>query len=259
VSAGPDAPEEALRYYDQAELWGGEELSAMERERVAETLAAIPDAVATVLDVGCGDGRLTNLLAARHERVVGVDIAAEALRHVQTETCEAPVTALPFPDRAFELALCTEVLEHLDDAELAQAVRELGRVAGRYVLLSVPFEESLENAEGRCPACRATFHVFRHSQRFDAARLERLVPGYALRRWHAFGPSFLPPRPLDVWIQHRLLGSWHHSAAAVCPACGHHGTEQSRRRRLAQLVRASRRLPPGRGKPQWLLALYERA
>jgi SAM-dependent methyltransferase len=259
VSAGPDAPEEALRYYDQAELWGGAQLSAMERERVAETLAAIPDGVATVLDVGCGDGRLPNRLVARHERVVGVDIAAEALRHVEAETHVAPVTALPFADRSFELVLCTEVLEHLDDAELARALRELSRVAGRFVLLSVPFEESLGNAEGRCPSCRATFHVFRHHQRFDAARLPRLVPGFELVDRSTFGPSFLPPRALDVWVQHRLLGSWQHGPAAICPRCGHRGTEPPRRPRLARLVRATRRIPPGRRKRQWLLALYERA
>jgi SAM-dependent methyltransferase len=249
---------EALRYYDQAELWGGDELSAMERKRVAETLAAIPADAVSVLDVGCGDGRLTNRLVDRHARVVGVDIAAEALQHVRTETHVAPVTALPFADRAFDLVLCTEVLEHLEDAELAGAVGELSRVAARFVLLSVPFEESLANAEGRCPACGTTFHVFRHHQRFDAARLKQLLPGFALTRWSTFGPRFLPARPLDVWVQQRLLGSWHHGPAAVCPGCGHHGSEPTRRRTLARLVRATRRMPPGRRKRQWLLALYER-
>jgi len=249
---------EALRYYDQAELWGGDELGAMERERVAETLAAIPHDVASVLDVGCGDGRLTNVLVDRHERVVGVDIAPEALRHVRAEAHVAHVAALPFADRSFDLVLCTEVLEHLDDAELARALGELSRVTARFVLLSVPFEESLANAEGRCPACGATFHVFRHHQRFDVARLQHLLPGFALAGWSTFGPPFLPARPLDVWIQHRLLGSWHHGPAAVCPACGHRGTEPPRRRTLARLVRATRRIPPGRRKRQWLLALYER-
>jgi ubiquinone/menaquinone biosynthesis C-methylase UbiE len=251
--------DEALQYYDQPELWGGDELSEMERERVTETLAAIPREVASVLDVGCGDGRLTNRLVERHERVVGVDIAPEALRHVDAETHVAPVTELPFADRSFDLVLCTEVLEHLEDRELARALGELSRVAGRHVLLSVPFEESLANAEGRCPACGATFHVFRHHQRFDVGRLSRLVPGFALARCNTFGPPFLPARPLDVWIQHQLLRSWYHGPAAVCPDCGHRGTEPARRRTLARLVRATRRMPPGRRKRQWLLALYERA
>jgi SAM-dependent methyltransferase len=250
---------EALRYYDQAQLWGHDELSAMERERVAATLSAIPSGVEAVLDVGCGDGRLTNRLAVRHERVVGVDISPEALRHVEVETHVAPVTALPFADRSFDLVLCTEVLEHLEDDELACALDELGRVAGRFVLLSVPFEESLSNAEGRCPSCRATFHVFRHHQHFDGARLPRLLPDFALVNRTTFGPTFIPARRLDVWVQHRLLGSWHASPAAVCPRCGHRGSEPTRRRMLARLVRATRRFPPGRRKRQWLLALYERA
>jgi SAM-dependent methyltransferase len=250
---------EPLRYYDQEALWSPERLSAMERERVEETLTAVPPGVASVLDVGCGDGRVTNRLAARHERVVGVDIAGAALRHVRAETREAPVTALPFDDRSFDLVICTEVLEHLSDAELEQARRELGRVAEQYVLLSVPSEESLENAAGRCAACGHAFHVFRHLQRFDARRAEALVPGFRLVRRHVFGPTFLPPRRLDVWVQQRLLRSWLHSPLAVCPRCGGHGTQPPRHPQLARLVRASRRIPPGRRRPQWLLALYARS
>lgn len=248
---------EALRYYDQAELWGAE-LSAMERERIEATLAAIPPEVASVLDVGCGDGRLTNRIAARVERVVGVDIAAEALRHVAVETHEAPVTGLPFPDRAFELVVCTEVFEHLDDEELARAVRELARVAARSVLISVPFEESLENAMGRCAACGHVFHVFRHLQRFDADRLPTLVPGLTLAWWQTLGPRFFPPRPTDVRLLH-LLRSHFQSDAAVCPRCGARGTAPPRHPQLARVLRATRRFPPGRRKRQWLLARYERA
>jgi ubiquinone/menaquinone biosynthesis C-methylase UbiE len=126
---------EALRYYDQAQLWGHDELSAMERERVAATLSAIPSGVEAVLDVGCGDGRLTNRLAVRHERVVGVDISPEALRHVEVETHVAPVTALPFADRSFDLVIAINVVHNLPLDACREAIREMERVGrgGKYL------------------------------------------------------------------------------------------------------------------------------
>ena len=45
---------------------------------------------------------------------------------------------LPFPANSFDLVVCSEVLEHLDDVR--QAVSELTRVSARHVLISVPLE-----------------------------------------------------------------------------------------------------------------------
>ena len=48
------------------------------------------------------------------------------------------VTDLRFEDDSFDLVLCLEVIEHVDDP--ARAVRELARVAGRHLVVSVPHE-----------------------------------------------------------------------------------------------------------------------
>lgn len=230
----------------------------MEDERIAATIAAIPARVSSVLDVGCGDGRLTNKLVKRIDRVVGLDISAEALKHVETVIRVGQADALPFEPEAFDLVLCTEVLEHLEARLFERTVRELGRVSRRYVLVSVPFEESLENATGRCHTCGCVFHVFRHHQSFGEARLPGLIPGFRLASWRTLGPPFFPPRRIDVLIQQRLLSTYFKSHSAVCPACGQRGTACGRFPRLARLVRASRRLPRGRQQRHWLLALYKR-
>ena len=66
--------------------------------------------------------------------VAGVDLSAYSVARVagaaaRRRGADGDVTALPFTDGGFDLVLCLEVLEHLDDP--AAAVRELARVARR--------------------------------------------------------------------------------------------------------------------------------
>jgi 2-polyprenyl-3-methyl-5-hydroxy-6-metoxy-1,4-benzoquinol methylase len=99
----------------------------------------------SVLDVGCGEGVLTEQWAERFERVVGVDLDHPTLRREwearsrpNLEFRAADATSLPFAEGAFDLVCGVEVLEHLDDP--AAALAEMARVTRRWVLVSTPQE-----------------------------------------------------------------------------------------------------------------------
>jgi 2-polyprenyl-3-methyl-5-hydroxy-6-metoxy-1,4-benzoquinol methylase len=105
---------------------------------------AVPE---SVLDIGCGEGVLTEQWAAAlgTGRIVGTDLEDPKLRaEWATRTrpnlrFEAmPVESLSFADDEFDLVAATEVLEHVSDPE--QAVAEMARVARRWLLVSVPHE-----------------------------------------------------------------------------------------------------------------------
>ena len=73
-----------------------------------------------VLDVGCGEKPYLPYFEPYADDYVGVDIDNPGA------DIEGSVEALPVEDGSYDLVLCTQVLEHVDDP--GQAVRELDRV-----------------------------------------------------------------------------------------------------------------------------------
>ncbi len=98
----------------------------------------------SVLDVGCGDGSALHYLSdAIPQDYLGIDMDEDALalcrvRHPFRCFQSGNIFALPMEDGSHHIALCLEVLEHLEDPECA--VRELLRVVDRGLVLSVPWE-----------------------------------------------------------------------------------------------------------------------
>lgn len=90
-------------------------------------------APATVLEIGPGEGVVTDNLRKDGVYVVTCDIAEDLHPDVI-----GSITALPCKDGQFELALAAEVLEHIRFEDVPQALRELGRVSARHVVISLP-------------------------------------------------------------------------------------------------------------------------
>lgn len=104
------------------------------RARVlSERIAALLPSGASVLDVGCGDGTIARLIAARRPdlSLTGIDTLA------RPSTC-IPVALydgghLPYPDGSFDVAMLVDVLHHAEDPEAL--LREARRVGRRAVIV----------------------------------------------------------------------------------------------------------------------------
>jgi ubiquinone/menaquinone biosynthesis C-methylase UbiE len=101
--------------------------------------------VNTVLDAGCGEGFTLDFLRKRKigRKYTGIDFLDKAVKigkkvHPNVNLQQASIYEIPFKDNSFDLVLCTEVLEHLENPK--DALKELFRVSREYVLLSVPNE-----------------------------------------------------------------------------------------------------------------------
>ncbi len=102
----------------------------------------------SVLDVGCGEGVLTERWARRlgTGRVIGIDLddpklagewASRRRANLQFLTIDERAP-LPFARGEFDLAAAIEVLEHVPDPDWT--LREMARVARGHLLVSVPRE-----------------------------------------------------------------------------------------------------------------------
>jgi ubiquinone/menaquinone biosynthesis C-methylase UbiE len=109
-------------------------------------LAKIADlAPATFLDAGCGEGFVAELLLRQMPglELTGIDFNPDAVEIAKAKNpgatfITASIFDLPFDDNSFDVVGCFEVLEHLIDPR--QALKELTRVAGKAVIISVPHE-----------------------------------------------------------------------------------------------------------------------
>jgi ubiquinone/menaquinone biosynthesis C-methylase UbiE len=99
----------------------------------------------SVLDVGAGEGFTLEMIRKNNicKQLEGIEYVDEAIvlgkkLHPKVKIKKGDIYALPYKDNSFDLIICTEVLEHLEDPD--KALRELKRVSRKYVLLSVPNE-----------------------------------------------------------------------------------------------------------------------
>ncbi len=109
------------------------------------------------LEVGAGEGVISQKLHQRFGSAVGLDLPDAGLR-AEWRSRPGPTYLhgdaenLPFNDKQFDLVVCVEVLEHLTDP--AAGLRELARVSSRHLLLSVPREPYFQGSNlltGRYP------------------------------------------------------------------------------------------------------------
>jgi SAM-dependent methyltransferase len=129
-----------------------------------------------VLDVGCGTGYGSAMVASRVGEVVGIDSSEEAVARAKArhrldnlEFVTMPATGLSFPDDSFDAVYSVHVLEHIQDVELhlSEVVRVL-RPGGRFVVAT----------PNRLTYSPDGLHNVFHVREYDPGELEALLAAF---------------------------------------------------------------------------------
>ncbi|HEV8003853.1 MAG TPA: 3' terminal RNA ribose 2'-O-methyltransferase Hen1 [Planctomycetaceae bacterium] len=184
---------------------------SLNEERHGAVLAALRACGArSVLDLGCGEGKLLQeLLRDRQfERILGMDVSVQALERAvrrlnydrlppkQRERIDLIHGSLIYRDKrlsGFDAAAVVEVIEHLDPPRLSALQRVLFEFARpKTVVLTTPNSEYNVKWE-TLPAGE-----FRHpDHRFEWTRSEFQAWGARMAERHDYKVRFLPIGPVD--------------------------------------------------------------
>ena len=246
---------EPQRTYDHLP-WGEVRDDEFVRERARITAEMLPSASGRFLDLGCGDGGATSELRETGQ-IVGLDYNAAALQHNPGITVRGNCSVLPFPRGCFETVVCGELLEHLPQKVYERTLQEIVRVSSRFIIVSVPFAEDLLIGQVRCPECGAEFHVDGHERSFRRDDMNRLLPGWRMRRFAMCGSLQARTPRFAMWLKERLGTERFPADATPCPRCTY-GGPYPKTPNLVDRLASQLRKYFGKRRPYWMVCLYER-
>ena len=144
-----------------------------------------------VLDVACGEGYGSALLASSAAKVIGADIAASAVEHAREQYArvtnlefrQADCAALPFADASFDAVVTFETIEHITAQEaFLDEIRRVLRPDG-LLILSCPNKAEYSDRRG----FTNEFHV----RELYRPELEQVIASrFAHALWYGQRPSF---------------------------------------------------------------------
>lgn len=196
------------------------QLGQVEIARLNAIIDIIPNNIGSILDVGCGEGLITNPLVAKNYQVVGCDISHPSLEFVQSSKTQASIESLPFDDQTFDLVLSSSVLEHLPNEFLNKCIHELERVSRKYILVSTPYKEDLWKLLTKCPHCASVYHKNLHLHSFDENSLENLFPKFTPVDI-SYGKDLDWKPGWIIWVAQHIFNRYSFSRSEIkCPVCG---------------------------------------
>ena len=114
--------------------------SSGDLDRIAEKIV-MTCGVGRTLDIGSGEGLLVASMLHRGVDAHGVDVSevvtARCNQRQPGRFTHGSVLALPFEDASFQTVVSTYCLEHLAPEDIPKALKEIHRVAARYVFLQL--------------------------------------------------------------------------------------------------------------------------
>ena len=167
--------------------------SEIPRSSKQYTIECIPaNGCLRILDVGCGSGLNSKVLAAMGHRVCGVDLSEAAIEQYRRCGFEGQAgnieAGLNYPDDRFDVVFCSEVIEHMTSpAELVGEMKRVLKPGGQLVLSTPNSAFWLYRALGVLGYTVGELQHPKHFQYFSRRSLLRLLEGAGFTRKQTMG------------------------------------------------------------------------
>jgi len=138
------AKEDAYFFIDNRRSFGDRELESFwaggetDLDQILNLLGASVAPTDVALDIGCGVGRLSRVLAGRGRQVYGLDVSLEMIERARALNRDLDnvqwihgdgTTLAPLPDTSIDACVSHVVFQHIPDPQITYGyVREIGRV-----------------------------------------------------------------------------------------------------------------------------------
>lgn len=215
------------KFYEDFD-WSQLETQAL-KPKIEKIFEIIPSDVKTIIDIGCGNGHITNALSKKFD-ITGVDRSQNALRHVESKKIKASCDQVPVEDKSFDLVFSSELIEHLEDDVFYKTIEEFKRISKKYIFLSIPNRENVKKNLIQCPECHYIYNRSYHLRGFTLAKIKKYFEEYEIlyvcetgsliRHYNQF-LSMIKTKitPPNSWIPYYVMPK--EKRKTFCPKCEH--------------------------------------
>ena len=221
-----DKKDSAL-FYEEFDWEGFKEESI--KGKIRKILEVIPEDVHSIIDIGCGNGLITNVLGKNYD-VTAVDRSEKALSFVKTKKIKASSDNIPVEDASFDMVFSSELLEHLEDETFEKTIKEFKRLTKKYLFITVPNDENPDKLSIKCPSCQFIYNSPSHLRSFKPQDFNELFPEYKMISSFTFGKKVRYYNRQLLHLKKRVspARSWtpyywmpENKRKTICPNCEH--------------------------------------
>ena len=135
-------------YYENFN-WESAQLSTRLKEKIDKIISVIPNDVKTILDVGCGDGTISQALNNKFN-VIASDRSVNAVKLVRTKKLANSADMIALKNNSIDLIFSSETIEHLHVDIFNSAIKEFKRTSKKYIFLTFPNNANIQQQITQC-------------------------------------------------------------------------------------------------------------